>query len=484
MSSFILNLFICSARASSLTTPPQSALIVAFENTYDLSLLANTLSDQGIDATLIIPSTESDIYENLVEVEVLKILEQGESLKPEIKALRLCEQLLTDKKILKKVQELQPTFTIFPAIRHDGCLIPWAKAIRSIPVIYTLGLNDELYTFIQTRSAIPINTDGFIMSMISNIDGKFFISSIRSNYVDPALNLVSKYLPEVDVKFDNLYNDVELILWGSDTVLRSNFAPLTQLLVEVGCYHCRGVQPLPPTLQKELIDFRLGTIVSMLEASYSPIIEEIAKKLPQGRQGQAIVWKCKNFSIEAKPENLFLHGDVDRQDLMGYPRTRVLLSHCSDTELLESAFHGTPVICFPRNPAEYKNAMRVLELGFAYSTQGDFSPEKVLLAINQIHNSPEYRENARKVSLAVRDRPIPAMDRLIYWLQYVGRIKTQGENLLLPPKNVNTYAETLQFISGIAIGTLFSVFVTMLYFLLRFVTSKEYQQKSKGKYKR
>lgn len=118
ISSFIFYLCICSARASFLATPPQTALVVAFEDTYDMSLLANTLSDQGIDATLIIPLTASDVYENLVDVQVLKInIFEEEFMKPETKALKACEQLFTDKKILKKIQELQPTFTIFPAIR-------------------------------------------------------------------------------------------------------------------------------------------------------------------------------------------------------------------------------------------------------------------------------------------------------------------------------------------------------------------------------
>ena len=74
---------------------------------------------------------------------------------------------------------------------------------------------------------------------------------------------------------------------------------------------------MPPTLQKELIEFRLGTIVSLLDESYTNLITEVAKILPQGIQGQAIVWKQKNITIEKKPENLFIHSAVDRQDLIG-----------------------------------------------------------------------------------------------------------------------------------------------------------------------
>ena len=128
--------------------------------------------------------------------------------------------------------------------------------------------------------------------------------------------------------------------------------------------------------------------------------------------------------------------------------------------------------------------MRAFELGCAYSTRGDFSIDAIFSAINEAHKSTEYRENARKVSVAIRDRLTPAMDKLVFWLRYMARIKTVGENLLLPLKNVNTYAETLQFLSGIAVGTFFTIFITMLYFATRFFTSNGRQQKSKGRYKR
>lgn len=107
-------------QSSTLTTPPQSAVVVAFEDIYDLSLLANTLSDQGIDTTLIIPaSNENEVYETLIDVEVLTVkVEIKESTYSEKKTIQICEALLKDEQIAKKIQEIQPTFTVFPALRY------------------------------------------------------------------------------------------------------------------------------------------------------------------------------------------------------------------------------------------------------------------------------------------------------------------------------------------------------------------------------
>lgn len=106
------------ASSSTLTAPPLSALVIAFESIYDLSLLANTLSDQGIDATLIIPTyAVNELYNKLIDVEVLQ-LDVDKSVYTIEHALETCENLFKDEEILKKVQEFQPTFTIFPALRY------------------------------------------------------------------------------------------------------------------------------------------------------------------------------------------------------------------------------------------------------------------------------------------------------------------------------------------------------------------------------
>lgn len=62
----------------------------------------------------------------------------------------------------------------------------------------------------------------------------------------------------------------------------------------------------------------MGTVVALLDENYETLIRELATKLPQGREGQAVVWKINKVDINvAVPENLFIHRDIDRQDLIG-----------------------------------------------------------------------------------------------------------------------------------------------------------------------
>lgn len=63
----------------------------------------------------------------------------------------------------------------------------------------------------------------------------------------------------------------------------------------------------------------MGTIVALLDENYETLIRELAQKLPQGKEGQAVVWKNMKWlnSNNALPENLFIHSKIDRQDLIG-----------------------------------------------------------------------------------------------------------------------------------------------------------------------
>lgn len=117
--------------------------------------------------------------------------------------------------------------------RHDGCLLPFVKHIVSIPVIWMKNPDEELYAFECTRVALPIHSGGFWSRLLTSFSGRTIFSTAKNDYLTPVLRLATKYLPNVNIDLEHLYSDVRLVLWGGDTVLRSDFASLTELLVEV-----------------------------------------------------------------------------------------------------------------------------------------------------------------------------------------------------------------------------------------------------------
>lgn len=466
--------------------PPKTALVIGFEDTYDISLLANSLTDNGISSTLIIPN-DSDIYEYLVEVDVIKLnftIDKTSTI--EAKALKACESLISDEKILKLIGEIQPTFVIFSALRHDACLLPWTKFIGSTPVIWSLGIEEEHYAIEKTKFGIPISTDGIYDRFWNNVNYKTIIGRSKNNYITPTINLMKKYIKNYDYdNIDDLYLNIELLFWGGDSILRNNFAKLTNRFIETGCHHCRGPKPLPDNLQKNLIEFRLGTIVVLLDDTYAELIKGISRQLPQGRQGQAVIWKTKLTKFPTdKPDNLFLHSNVDRQDIIGYSRTRILIAHCKDTEFLEAIYHGTPIICVPKNSYESLNEKRAVKLGMSISLNNEHNVEKIIDTITNINDNQNYRESGRSASQLIRDTPIPSTDKLIFWLDYIARNDKNIIKLstIYNNNNIKTFAEDVQLYIGIIIGTLFGMLfatTSALSWYLQKTTNKPIKMKLK-----
>lgn len=127
------------------------------------------------------------------------------------------------------------TFVIF--LRHDGCLLPFAKHIGSTPVIWVKNSDEELYAFECTKVALPVHRGGFWSRLSTSFSGRSIFSTIKNDYLTPALRLANNYLPDVNLDLEHLYSDVRLVLWGGDKVLRSDFASLTELFVEVRKMH-------------------------------------------------------------------------------------------------------------------------------------------------------------------------------------------------------------------------------------------------------
>ena len=132
------------------------------------------------------------------------------------------------------------------------------------------------------------------------------------------------------------------------------------------------------------------------------------------------------------------------------------------------------MICFPRTLDEKRNAERAAKLGFAYTEKIDAMSDTVVDIIKEIHESTKYRENARIVSQAIRDRSNHAMDRILYWLGYTARHHGEGRNLLVP-RRVSTYSEILQAIVGFFVGVIFTTLLTILYF----ITQQIYESQKK-----
>lgn len=112
-------------------------------------------------------------------------------------------------------------------------MLPWIKSFDSIPVILTRNTYEEIYVFDRTGVALPILKDGFWSRIFSNLAWRYISSNVESSFITPAFRMAKKHLTDLEISQDDLYSDVRLVFWGADSILRMEFASLTQMLVEV-----------------------------------------------------------------------------------------------------------------------------------------------------------------------------------------------------------------------------------------------------------
>lgn len=122
---------------------------------------------------------------------------------------------------------------IIHCFRHDACLLAWSKSISAIPVLWARGQDEELYVFHRTQMAIPVHRNGFIQNFIENLNLKYFLYTNENNYIAPTQRMLREKNFRFDLPLEELYLNVQLVLWGADPILRVNFALLTQLVAEV-----------------------------------------------------------------------------------------------------------------------------------------------------------------------------------------------------------------------------------------------------------
>lgn len=60
----------------------------------------------------------------------------------------------------------------------------------------------------------------------------------------------------------------------------------------------------------------------LLDKDHGPMIVAAAKKLQE--TSLAVMWKNRQARLGDKPSNLFIHKDVDRQDLIGKGEFKIL----------------------------------------------------------------------------------------------------------------------------------------------------------------
>ncbi|XP_013104646.2 UDP-glycosyltransferase UGT4 isoform X2 [Stomoxys calcitrans] len=227
---------------------------------------------------------------------------------------------------------------------------------------------------------------------------------------------------------EEVYKNVSLVLTNHH-FSQGPIRPNVPALIEIG-----GIQikeqpdPLPEDLAKimdsakhGIIYFSLGTNVqgSNLSKEKAKLIFNVLSSLPQT---VLMKWGDKDFPGEAA--NIIYKSWLPQDDILAHPNVKLFITHGGQGSVVESQYHGVPMVGIPFFGDQHSNMANVEKSGFGIGLKyATLNENELRASVLEVLNNPKYRENVQRFSKLYRDRPMSPRQLVSYWVDYVIRHK-------------------------------------------------------------
>ncbi|XP_069691990.1 UDP-glucosyltransferase 2-like [Periplaneta americana] len=330
---------------------------------------------------------------------------------------------------------------VITEISMNECFYGFISKFGSPPII---GVSSQgILPWISTFMGTPENPSYMPHFFLPYSDRMNFIERLHNfiivNYVNFIYDydLVAKqeatarrYFKEELQPYWSFKRNFSLII--TNTVFGLDYArPLSPNVIPVGGMHLRKVfDPLPKDL-KNIMDeaedgfifFSLGTnmhFAGFEEKKATAFLEAFAS-LPQ-----RILLKCatKDLAEFPVPPNVILRDWFPQNGILAHPNIRLFITHGGRLSMMEAIYRAVPLIVLPLVTDQYANMRLMLDKGVAVQLDyKSLTKEAVLSAMKEILSNQSYKENMKKLSALFKDQADSALDRAVFWTEYVIRHK-------------------------------------------------------------
>uniref|UniRef100_T1IFF6 UDP-glucuronosyltransferase n=1 Tax=Rhodnius prolixus TaxID=13249 RepID=T1IFF6_RHOPR len=234
----------------------------------------------------------------------------------------------------------------------------------------------------------------------------------------------------------DMLGNVSLTLMNRNTAIGYP-VPLHKNVIPFAGINVHGADKLPADLQKVMVNakdgviyFSFGTVfnLEMLEPFMQDAILSALGKLKY-----KVLLKSENSSIlqNYSSKNIVVRSWFPQSAVLAHPNCKLFITHGGIHGLMEAVYHAVPIIVIPMMTDQRYNARFTESVGIGVRLdRNTITEELVLEAVNRVLHNPTYREKIQERSAIFKDQPIPTMDHVIYWIEYV--IRHRGAAHLRP----------------------------------------------------
>ncbi|KAM6150532.1 UDP-glucuronosyltransferase 2B17-like isoform 2-T2 [Erethizon dorsatum] len=385
----------------------------------------------------------------------------------------LCEKVVTNKKLMKKLEKSRFDILLADAIGPCGELI---AEILNIPFVYTLRFSPGFQ--MEKAAGGLLVPPSYVPVIMSRLSGQMtFMERVKNMICMLYFDFWFETFNER--KWNELYSEI----LGRPTTLYETMRKTEMWLIRsywdlefprptlpnfdfVGGLHCKPAKPLPKDMEDfvqssgdhGVVVFSLGSMVANMTEDRANVIASALGQIPQ-----KVLWRFDGKKPDSLGPNTRLYKWMPQNDLLGHPKTRAFITQGGANGVYEAIYHGIPMVGIPLFGEQHDNIAYMKAKGAAVKLDfKSISSTDLLNALKRVINNPFYKENAMQLSTIHHDQPMKPLDRAVFWIEFVMHHK--GAKHLWPlAQNLTWY----QYHSLDVIGFLLACAATIAFFPIK-----------------
>ncbi|KAJ1210387.1 hypothetical protein NDU88_005751 [Pleurodeles waltl] len=358
-----------------------------------------------------------------------------------------------------------PFVSFFPSIFADAPKMGIPSPLSYVPV-YQSRLTDRMDFWERMKNAFMYVTSKIVDHQVH----KIFDRVLEDQFEEGARPV-----------FSELYQKTELWIYNTDFSIE--FArPLLPNTIYIGGILARPAKPVSQELEEFIatsgdagfIIVTLGSMVSSVRRSQ--LLEEMNAGFAV--MPQKVIWRYQQskWPTELKlAPNAKIYDWLPQNDLLGHPKVRLMVTHGGMNSLMESIYHGVPVLGIPLFGDQFDNMVRAMakKIGIAISAD-QLTMKRLTTSMKKLIEDPSYKLAAAAQSKIHRSESLPPDQKLVRWIEHI--IASKGGAHLRPYSSQQPWYQ--QYLLDV-IAFLFTSVSVVIYIcvkLLRTVLSKLLRQ--------
>uniref|UniRef100_A0A8C3FEF2 glucuronosyltransferase n=1 Tax=Chrysemys picta bellii TaxID=8478 RepID=A0A8C3FEF2_CHRPI len=295
-----------------------------------------------------------------------------------------------------------PFVVVFPGTFANGPQVGFPSPLSYVPVFYS-NLADHMDFWGRVKNCL--------MSLVSAI--------VQYQVQTKFENIIKEHFPAGSRPvLSELYLKAELWIYNTD--FSFEFAhPLLPNTVYIGGLLAKPAKPLSQELEDFIANSEDGFIIVTLGSMLSsiPLLEVLQEiNTAFAHLSQGVIWRCQHSKW---PKELKLASNVKIADWI--PQNDLLdKEHSSIEILMESIYHGVPVVGIPLFGDQHDNMVRVEAKNMGITLRIDqLKADKFTRTMKQVIEDKRYKSAVMSLSTIHHSHQLPPDQRLGRWLEHV-----------------------------------------------------------------